>query len=104
MSKQEYARSIEKLELREGKSDEELTDKELKVFRTYIGKLNWLASNRIPDLSIYVMDLAHKQKKGKTNDMRNFTIVLYKVLKRNNKIVFKRVAKNEKMCVIVNIQ
>ena len=39
-------------------------------------------------------------EKRQKKDLRNFNMVLYKVLKRNNKIVFKRVAQKEKMCVI----
>ena len=41
----EYAESLEEIKVREGKSDEELTRKEMKVLRKYVGKLDWLPGN-----------------------------------------------------------
>ena len=60
VSMEEYARSLEKLEIRKGSSEEKLTETEMKVYRKYIGKLMWLASNTRPDLAMYVMESARK--------------------------------------------
>ena len=40
----EYAESWEEIQVREDRSDEELTRDELKVLRKYVGKLNWSAA------------------------------------------------------------
>ena len=64
ISMNEYAKSLEKLEVRNGKLDEELTREELKVYKKCIGKLNWLTSNTRLDMLVYVMNFARKQKKA----------------------------------------
>ena len=57
---EEYARSLEEIEVREDRSDEMLSKDELKFFRKYLAKSNWLAANTRPDIAIYVLDLAKK--------------------------------------------
>ena len=52
ISMDEYAESLEEIKIREGRSDEGLTRYELKVFRKYIGKLNWLAASTKPDIGM----------------------------------------------------
>ena len=42
ISMEDYTQSLEEIKIREAKADEELTHEELKVFRKYVGKLNWL--------------------------------------------------------------
>ena len=63
ISMDEYARSLGKLKKRNGSSYETLTREELKVYRIYIGKLNWLVSNTRPELSEDVMICAREQKR-----------------------------------------
>ena len=62
ISMNDYASSLEDVEVREGKSDETLTREEMKVFRKYVGKLNWLAANTRFYLAIDALELAKKQK------------------------------------------
>ena len=50
--------------MRDAKADKVLTRDELKLYRKYVGKLNWLAANVRPDLAIYALELAKKQKKA----------------------------------------
>ena len=41
MSMEDYAESLEEIEIREDKLDENMTTDEFKVLRKYVGKLNW---------------------------------------------------------------
>ena len=59
-SMNDYVARLEDVELREDKSDEQLTREEMRVLRKYVGKLSWLAANTRPDLAIYALDLAKK--------------------------------------------
>ena len=46
ISMNDYAASLEDVEVRDDKSSEALTREEMKLFRKYVGKLNWLAAIR----------------------------------------------------------
>ena len=54
LSMNDYAASLEDVEIREDKSDDKLTREEMRVLRKYVCKLSWLATNTRPDLAIYV--------------------------------------------------
>ena len=54
---EDYARSLEEIEVKEDRSDE------LKVLRKYVGKLNCLAGNTRPDIAIYTLDLAKNKER-----------------------------------------
>ena len=75
----EYAESLEEIKIREGKSDEELTRDELKVLQKYVGKLNWLAANTRPNITVHALELAKKQKKVTLKYLREVNIILKKV-------------------------
>ena len=60
ISMEDYAKSLEEIEIRDVKADEPLTRDELKVLRKFVGKLNWLATNTRPDLAIYALELAKR--------------------------------------------
>ena len=79
ISMEDYARSLEDIMVRDAKADETLTRDELKVFRKFVGKLNWLAANVRLDLAIYALELAKKQKKATIKDLREINRVLKKV-------------------------
>ena len=55
---EDYAKSVEEIQIREAKADETLTREELKVYRKFVGKLNQLVANTRPDLAIYALELA----------------------------------------------
>ena len=58
ISMEDYTKSLEEIQIREAKADEILTKEELKIYRKFVGKLNWLAANTRPDLAIYALELA----------------------------------------------
>ena len=60
----------------------------MKIYRNYVGKLSWLASNTRPDLAVYVMNLARKQKGTEVKDLRDIDRVLKKVKEKENKLLF----------------
>ena len=62
ISMEDYAKSLEEIQIRDAKADEPLTREELKVFRKFVGKLNWLAANTRLDLAIYALELAKRQE------------------------------------------
>ena len=100
ISMEDYAKSLETIAIREGSQDDPLTREELKVLRKYVGKLNWLAANTRPDLAIYALELAKKQKKATLKDLRNANRVLKKVSEKENRVVFGKIAEMEDLCVI----
>ena len=51
----------------------------MQVLRKYVGKLSWLAKNTRPDLAVYALDLAKKQKKAVFKDLRSVNRILQKV-------------------------
>ena len=79
ISMEDYAKSLEEIQIREAKADEILTREELKVYRKFVGKLNWLVANTRPDLAIYALELAKRQKKAVIKDLRDVNRVLKKV-------------------------
>ena len=85
---EEYAKSLEKLEIRKVSSEEKLTEAQLKVFRKYKGKLNWLSSDTTPDLAVYVIESARKQKKATLKELRNINRILGNIVEKENKVVF----------------
>ena len=56
-----------------------MTRDELKILRKYVGKLNWLAANTRPDITIHALELAKKQKKATLKDLRKVNETLKKV-------------------------
>ena len=100
ISMEDYAQSLEEVQIREAKADAELTREELKVFRKYVGKLNWLAANTRPDLAIYALDMAKKQKKAVIKDLREVNRVLKKVREKESKVMFSKIGEKGDLCVM----
>ena len=69
------------------------------ILRKYVGKLSWLAANARPDLSIYALNLAKKQKKAVLKDLRDVNRILQKVREKNNKVVFRKIGEKGEICV-----
>ena len=63
ISMEDYAKSLEEIQIRDAKADEILTRNELKVLRKLVGKFNLLAANTRLDIAIYALELAKRQKK-----------------------------------------
>ena len=62
ISMEDYTKSLDEIEIRDGKNTKPLTREELKVLRKYVGTLSWLAAGTRPDLSVCVLKQANKQK------------------------------------------
>ena len=90
ISMEDYAKSLEEIQIRDAKADETLTRDELKVLRKFVGKLNWLAANTRPDLAIYVLELAKRQKRATIKDLREINRVLKKVEEKESKVFSQR--------------
>ena len=97
ISMEDYAKSLEEIQIREAKADEILTREELKVYRKFVGKLNWLAANTRPDLVIYVLELAKRQKKAVMKDLREVNRVLKEVREKEIKVVLTKIGE-KKIC------
>ena len=80
--------------------DDPLTEVEMKVYRKYVGKLSWLASNTRADLAIHVLDSARKQKNAVLKDLKVINRIVEKIGEKESKVVFGRVARKQDMCVI----
>ena len=100
ISMNEYAKSIEEVKVREDRSDEKLSREEMKILRKYVGKLNWLASNTRPDIAIYALDLAKKQKNATLKDLRDINRIVKKVQEKESKVVFGKIANQNDLCVV----
>lgn len=57
----------------------------------YIGKLNWLASNTRPDISLNAMNSARSQKSASLKYFRDINRTLKKFLEKENKVVSRKV-------------
>ena len=100
ISMEDYAHSLEEIKVRDAKADELLTREELKTFRKFVGKINWLAANTRPDLAIYALDMAKRQKRAVIKDLREVNRVIKKVREKESKVFFSRLGKIEDLCVM----
>merc|ERR1711984_63069 len=100
LSMDEYADSLEDILIREDKSSEELDREEMRTLRKYVGKLSWLATNARPDLSIYALNLAKKQKQATLKDLRDVNRILMKVREKESKVVFRKMGEKEDLCLL----
>ena len=100
ISMEDYAKSLEEIQIRDAKADETLTRDELKVLRKFVGKLNWLAANTRPDLAIYALELAKRQKKATIKDLREINRVLKKVKEKESKVLFTKIGEKDELSVI----
>ena len=93
VSMEDYAKSLEKIEIRKGMPDDSLMDVEMQIFRKYVGKLSWLASNIRPDLAIHLLNSARKQKNAVLKDFRDINRKVEKIGGKESKVVFGKVAR-----------
>ena len=100
LSMEDYAKSLEIVKIRDGKQDELLTREEMRVLRKYVGKINWLAANTRPDIAIYALDLAKKQKKATLKDLRDVNRILKKVSEKESKVIFGKITGKDDLCVV----
>ena len=99
ISMEDYAKSLEEIQIRDAKADEPLTRDELKVFRKFVGKLNWLAANTRPDLAIYALESAKSPKKTTVIDLREISRVLKKVREKESIVLFTNIGNKDELSV-----
>ena len=61
---------------------------QMKIFKKYVEKHSQSAANTRPDLAVYVMDLARRQKQAVLKDLRDVTRILKRVEEKENKVTF----------------
>ena len=96
----DYAKSLEEIQIRDAKADETLTREELKVFRIFVGKLSWLVANTRPDLALYALELAERQKKAVIKDLREINRVLKKVREKESRVLFTKIGEKNELYVM----
>ena len=100
ISMEDYSNSIEEvMEIRKVKKDEPLTKVEMKLFRKYVGKLNWLAENTRPDLAIWALNLSKQNAKATVGDLKRVNQIVKKVRNRQSKVQFTRIGHKEDLVV-----
>ena len=96
----DYAASIEKIkEIRNVKKEEPLTKTELKLYRKYTGKVNWLAENTQPDLSVWALNMSKRNTKANIGDLKKVNQIVKKVNIRQSKIKFSKVGRKEDLII-----
>ena len=92
--------SIEKIkEIRNVKKEEPLTKTELKLYRKYTGKVNWLAENTRPDLSVWALNMSKRNTKANIGDLKKVNQIVKKVNIRQSKIKFSKVGRKEDLII-----
>ena len=96
LSMADYAGSMQEItELRRAKKDELLTKSELKLYRKFVGKLNWLAENTRPDLAIWALNLSKTGSKATIGDLKKLNRVIKKVSDRQSKVKFTHIGNKQ---------
>ena len=99
-SMEDYAQSIEEIkEIRRDKKDSPLTKTEMKLYRKYVGKLNWLAENTRPDLAIWALNLSKKNSNATIGDLKKINQVVKKVRGRQSKVKFSVIGNKEDLVI-----
>ena len=100
LSMEDYAASLEQItEIRQDKKEEVLSKSELKLFRKYVGKINWLAENTRPDLAIWALNLSKTGSKATIGDLKKLNAVVKKISLRQSRIKFNCVGKKEDLLI-----
>ena len=99
VSMEDYAKSLEKIEIRKGLPDDPLTEVEMRMYRKYVGKLFFLANNTRPDLAIHVLNSARKQKNAVLKDLRDINGIVEKIGDKESKVVFRKAGLIRSECV-----
>ena len=100
LSMDEYASSIEEIrEIRKEKKITPLTKTEMKLYRKYVGKLNWLAENTRPDLAIWSLNLSKQNAKATIGDLKKVNQIVKKVQNRQSKVKFSVIGRKEDLVI-----
>ena len=96
ISMNDYANSIEEIQdIRKAKKDEVLTKTEMKLYRKMTGKLNWLADNTRPDLSISALLMSKKNSQATIGDLKRVNHIVKQIKSKENKVVFSKIGRKE---------
>ena len=102
LSMEDYANSFESVgELRKVKKSEELTKLEMRKYRKFVGKLNWLSENTRPDLSIWALNMSKKNSKATIGDLKSINKIIQKIKKKQSLVRFTRIDTKENLVLHV---
>ena len=105
LSMSDYIESINTVEdIRKDHNDSPLTEKELKQFRGYTGKVSWLAENVRPDLSYTALNMAKKSKEATIADLKNVNRVVKKMKEGPKKMMITKVIEDDEDLEVVGIR
>ena len=76
-----------------------MTKTELKLYRKYTGKVNWLAENTRPDLSVWALNMSKRNTKANIGDLKKVNQIVKKVNIRQSKIKFSKVGRKEDLII-----
>ena len=71
----------------------------MKLFRKYVGKLNWLAENTRPDLAIWSLNLSKQNAKATIGDLKRVNQIVKKVRCRQSRVKFSMVGRKEDLVI-----
>lgn len=96
----DYANNIQEIKLfRDAHDNESLTKYEMKLFRKYTGKLQWLSDNVRPDLAIIGLKMSTLNKSATLGDLKKINKMVKILKSRGNEIIFRQLGPKEKLIV-----
>lgn len=93
LDQKKYVESIKEPESRSFEGLRVLKKKELTLYRSVVGQLNWVAQHTVPEIAYDVSDLSRAFKEGTTQDMKKLIKVVRKTKRSKAEI---RLSKLEK--------
>ena len=71
----------------------------MKLFRKYIGKLNWLCENTWPDLAIWRLNLSKRTSIATIGDLKRMNQIVKKIQSWQSKVKFSKIGEREDFIV-----
>ena len=100
LSMEDYAESIEEIaEIRKVKKDTPLTKTEMKLFRKYVGKLNWLSENTRPDLAVWGLNLSRRNSSATIGDLKKVNQIVKNIRSQQSRVKFSVIGEREDLVV-----
>ena len=96
MSMEDYAKSVTKIDcFRHAPKEEKLTKTEMALYRRYVGKVSWLASNCRPDLAFVAQEMSQKACEATLADLKKVNSIVDRIKSQDSRILFRRVGNRE---------
>ena len=71
----------------------------MKLFRKYIGKLNWLFENTRPDLAVWSLNLSKRTSSATKGDLKRMNQIVKKIRSQQSKVKFSKIGEGEDIIV-----